>query len=578
MKSILTNNWICTNRPISCNLPVCLEVQNFFIYADKTNETFQQDILLYDGYMLPRTNSQYAAVNNEKVLGEKILRCNHTQWLKEIKGSFCGCKVSDHKIMLFNDPLNIRKIFYIETDTIVAFSNSISLLSRVTKLQISKTNIAIHCLFNHFVNYRTLYENVHYCHPASIIEIHDGTIQKNTYWSASVLTENRSSPGMTKKDFAMFFSDTIEHYLRFVSPRSIAMTLTGGADTRLILSALLHKKRRPHVFTFGNPQCYDNIIAREIAQKNALHHSNYYVADPTPEWVQNKTHQIISFGNTLINSFRAHRLDAIEQDCSLYDYNMLFTGFMGGDYIKGAPMDDYIVTDLIRRWWTEKDKKHILTEILDKNFLLYSSSTIDELHDIIVSLPFFTDHPKINEFNVVHYLIGMVHDTQDITIFNQYVPYVMHPFLDIDILIALFSTRYNMMYHHNTAKNPLKKIQGPMLSAYAINYLYPPLADIFFSRFYSPKDYLRGPLWYLTKRSLYKVISPSYPPGFPYGKWFKDYITEAIPKLYNTPLTEIFNLQKMTHTLQTLSPIPTREKDWHRFNHAVLMYKYINHF
>ena len=78
----------------------------------------------------------------------------------------------------------------------------------------------------------------------------------------------------------------------------------------------------------------------------------------SPEWFKSKADKVILQGNSLINLHRAHRLDAIEKEIINHpEIEMIFCGFMGGDYIKGIVYDDYITARLVRLWEFNKNKR-----------------------------------------------------------------------------------------------------------------------------------------------------------------------------------------------------------------------------
>ena len=57
--------------------------------------------------------------------------------------------------------------------------------------------------------------------------------------------------------------------------------------------------------------------------------------------------EYIVLGNSLVNLHRAHRLHAVEQEIKTNpETEMIFSGFMGGDYVKGLSYDDYITPQI----------------------------------------------------------------------------------------------------------------------------------------------------------------------------------------------------------------------------------------
>ena len=67
-------------------------------------------------------------------------------------------------------------------------------------------------------------------------------------------------------EFAEYWKSIIKQYTDYLKPKALSMTLTGGIDSRMILSAFLNLGIKPNAFTFGNPHSFDGVIAAKLAE------------------------------------------------------------------------------------------------------------------------------------------------------------------------------------------------------------------------------------------------------------------------------------------------------------------------
>ncbi|HEM48700.1 MAG TPA: hypothetical protein ENO27_00685, partial [Caldithrix sp.] len=396
-------------------------------------------IIFIDGYVLPRQKvfEKYCDLNQEDLI-KTLYKQNRNEFIKYIKGIFIIIIFEEDGFRLITDRQGIKKYFSYQSRDIFYISSSLELLANQFSLSLDFDKIAVFSLTSHFINGLTSFSNVKASMPGQLITYKGGEIKSEYYWKPGFLLENRK-PKKNKFDYySMAWENLIHNYIKYLKPKEIAVTMTGGNDSRMVLAALLPYKDSLHGFTYGNPCSCDVHIANLIRDKLNLRHTNYYVSNPTSAWFRHHSKQLIRYGNSLINIHRAHRKDAIEQDKKYHpNTEMIYTGLMGGEYIK-EPIYNVTIPDLFYKLRNTNESKAF---VMIRNLLIRSGINLSEIrirkvYDYLLE---FLDLGKgfgIKEqkFIYTYYYYGCAHHSQDSNIFLRYIKYLVNPFMDVDFL------------------------------------------------------------------------------------------------------------------------------------------------
>jgi len=520
-----------------------LRIGKWKIYSSSMKMYEENLGVIIDGYAMPRMSKSKEFSNLfDADLVYKAYKKYGINFVKYVKGMFSLVIIDGALINVFCDRSGMGKYFSFCYETDVIYTTNLEVINLNRDLTLSSDNIAIYMLMEHYIDDITMYEHVFHNQPGSVVTFSD-TVEKSQYWQQKDLL-SLPSKKRTFDEMAYYFRDVIKGYIDCFNPISPTMTLTGGNDSRSILAALLNIGVKPRAFTFGNPKSYDGVIAKQIAQKINIKYNCYFRMNPTSAWYKDKALEIVKMGNSLLNIHRAHRLDAIQQEVENYkDTDMIFCGFMGGDYVKGINYDDYITPKLLRLNEYEKgDLRDKVEQVSKDNFVKKEAYNIESVLRKLQDQKCFSLDKKIDrELSYIYNVVGRLHDYQDTYIFSKHVPVVVNIYMDIDFLEMLFSSQYSMMDKDNSSKNQIKRMNQPALHCNIVNMLSPSLSSIEFAKNYSPKEFLGNKLLYLSKRVYRQYFGKKYPESFPYGAWFLEYIEshmDSIPKkvalLYNT--------------------------------------------
>ncbi|GEM_PF-2622738 len=564
------------NKELSSKFSNCLNIgSDQYLFIEGKFKTFDNCNIIIDGFVAPRNHcyKEYKTLDQYELI-YFLYKKYGTDFPKHLKGFFCIVVSENDKICIANDIHSVKRFYTANKD--VYISNNIETLKIVTTLKHNSYSPAIFAVLQHFIKGISLFDNVEYSIPATLTIVDKGNITKTIYWNPQILSDSKKDL-TTQEEFINTFDISVKNYLEYLNPTNVSTTLTGGRDTRTVLSSLLNNGIKPHCFTFGYPTGTDVTTAKNVADICSLDFSNHYIENLDSKKYSELVNKIVDSENHFIHIHRAHRLDAIIKESNYFnnDLDMVFVGAMGGDYIMGENFNDYIITEFIRRFLTEEmSQKEIVSQILDKHYIKYDDSTINYIINLLEE--FGLRHNTFNkniEFNLVHNLIGCTHDIQDINLFMEHSKYVIAPFMDIDIMESLFSSPFSLFSNNRHTKNPIKRLRGGELQCKLIKKYSPFLADVPFANRYTPNDVLGNRIKYIIKRSIIQLTSEKSKPTFSYDKWFIEYVKSELINL-NEDIKSEYDIHKMINDIDT-DMHANHEGYWHKYSNPITLSKYL---
>jgi hypothetical protein len=534
--------------------------------------------ILIDGYVLPRFEffDEYCSYKQDDLVFHLYLKYG-LEFINRLKGSFNIIIIDQKVIHIFNDHHSFKKFFIYQRGKDIFVSNQLNSIASNINLKIDKEHIALFCLMQHFVEGCTMFEDIIFSKPATHVRIikDDNLLKIENYLDADhFLTLKKND--MHLGQFATIWSTIIAQYVKYLKPKDISMTLTGGNDSRMILSALMKNKINVNLFSFGDPKSFDAVIANEISNIAHLPYSNYFVEQADNLWQLKYSEKIISFGNSLINIHRAHRLDAIEREIEKHpNVEMIFGGFMGGDYVKGLKYEDYITSRLVREFEFnshKKPKEIIVEELLKHNEILTNKINLSRLNVILNDFPYFKEKDRAHrEFFILYKMIGSAHDMQDTNVFASKVPYVINPFMDIDFMEAFFPSQYSPMIKKEGFINNKLRLNRSKFHLSITHKLAPEFSVVYYSKggYYNISEYFGNKFVLVLKRFYrYKFKKHNYAQNFPINNWMNEYCKEQL-NLISPPISEIFDIKRLQNQLTDDENKPTLEGFWHKYTNPI---------
>jgi hypothetical protein len=569
-------NWFISNHSTRfSNFKVEYRTKNFSISSDGEFLKSLSDNLLagIDGYILPRyaVFEKYAGLSQYELL-EELIHEFDMDFIHHIKGIFTVCIIKDGCFYLFNDINCTKKYFIFEKDEEFSISANLQLIADIAELEVSPEHAALFCLMEHFVDGLTLFRNLTFSMPATCF-FYEERLESKYYWHPNNLF-NLAEKDYTYDELADFWRNLIKQYIDYLNPAKIALTLTAGNDSRMILAALLNLGLRPNTFNFGNPESRDGEISALLAKSCHVNYNSHFVQNLSAAWFKSYGHRIVKVGNSMLNIHRAHRYDALEKEMECNPQNeMVFTGDMGGEYIKGSFVYcDYILSKTFRLWDNDnmEGNRQMITEILKERYVDIEKIDIDYVLSRIASMPFIENKGKHNNFYVSYFVDATIHHTQDINLYLTRIKYPVAPFMDVDFLELLFSSKFHKL---NKFKGLLFNIPERLFQFdFHINIthtLAPELSSIKYGKqgYFTAAEYLGNSAVYLAKRIFRLISSKEYPPSFNYKKWTQDFSLMAA-KDFTSQTNNLVKIQDYISDLENKRHKPT-EGYWHNFTNVI---------
>lgn len=196
--------------------------------------------------------------------------------IRELGGHFVALRYNNHSIECFTDAIGFRTLYIAKSEESVFFSTRLDWIAQL--INDARINLKVlgsrWLLFNQH-GYESSLENVQRIGPGGYAKITatDVHIEHHPF---TVTQKNETTPEE--------LIDAVTSLLNPVSDsmKTISLGLSGGVDSRVLLSLILSRNDTRFVYhTFGVPADPDVIIARRIAASEYLRHTVYN--EPLPD-------------------------------------------------------------------------------------------------------------------------------------------------------------------------------------------------------------------------------------------------------------------------------------------------------
>jgi asparagine synthase (glutamine-hydrolysing) len=191
--------------------------------------------------------------------------------LTRLNGWYCGLIVNlrTKRIILFNDRYGMSRIYFHEgKDEFIFASEAKSLLKIRSALRtIDPEGLAEYLRYSCVTTNRSLFKGISLLPYASMLEFEAGApVRRRRYFQFS---EWEAQPSIDPTEFYSKFAETVTRvFPAYVQdPENVALSLTAGLDTRLVVAALGEHHKARSSYTFGGPwgELYDIRTARELS-------------------------------------------------------------------------------------------------------------------------------------------------------------------------------------------------------------------------------------------------------------------------------------------------------------------------
>jgi asparagine synthetase B (glutamine-hydrolysing) len=562
--------WALTNLQIE-------ESENIHLISYPKYTFFTDEILpdplsehgawICDGYLLSRKDisALYSSLSSVALAEAVFLEYGH-RFIDHIKGHFTLIQLMRDTFRIYSDHFGIKKYFWWKKNGQFIISNDLKAISKLTGLKPSSFGMAAYALTYHFTGGLTAFENVRHNQPAECVSLKDGILTSEKYWHPEDLLEIDRKQISIKEISASLKNATLS---TLNSSEPISLSLTGGADTRNLLSIFLSMGVSPHLYTYGNPRSNDCMKAAAIAEGLGLEHQIHDIT-MTAENFEDMARKIIRHGGGLASIHRAHRLLAVEMEMQFAE--QMYLGTLGGEFIKGVSEDDYIVPAIVYDNWNEASiRPERLDGYLERKRLIASEGLKERLLSHLRAAPYMNGDVVERKHQALCHITAHLHDAQDINLYETVMQKVYTPFLDMDYLQTLFASQYTFNNKEAIPNPYVRRAWNPVYGSQFIQATHPPLLRFRYSGEHKPSEVLVNKYLAALLKGFRQKWGKGYPPNFPLGDWMVAFVKKNLPVCNDYPeIREVFDLETLMRDLENDQHRPN-EGYWLKFTNPIMM-------
>jgi len=263
--------------------------------------------------------------------------------LQGLKGRFNAAvwQATKRRLLLFNDPVGHRIVFCSHYKDRFLFGSNLHFIvhARDSEPVVSLSGLFELLNYGFILGTDTLFEGIHVLPPGSVKVFEGGELTQRTYWHTNqVAVERRYDSDLidelSERLVAALEQPVAQH------GDDIAISLTGGLDSRCLYAAA--KKTNPAItaHTAGQQDSTDVAIARKIA---ALGNGKHVFEPITPDTLSGWLAPMVYFQGALMATLHCH-------PCQLLCNDLLARNLVqgvGGEFCRGTTWVD--TADLKRR-------------------------------------------------------------------------------------------------------------------------------------------------------------------------------------------------------------------------------------
>jgi asparagine synthase (glutamine-hydrolysing) len=455
----------------------------------------------------------------------------------------------NNRTIVANDRFAFRVHYYAINNGVltIAPEPKAILQDRSFKKEIDDYGLTGFLSFGDFFGDRTLFRGIHTIEPASILTFDGDTVSVERYWRYSYRPDYSKTDERLVEELVERFKHAVR--IRTKDPLRYSVTLSGGLDSRTVLSTVVSETNSPvGAVTWGNPECNEVKIAKRVTEQLGVR--NHTIIDITPELVLKYAAKEVSLtdGHSYIGE--GYVYPVIKEAKKTTD--VIIDGFaldltLGGGYLT-QDIVHFKGTDFLNLLLSSKPYVRYFYAN-DGLRLLLTPSYYEKVKDIPHSL-FKAEYDKLQskeygnrceEFAInVHVAYTQV---GDITARN-FVE-VTHPTADNDLIDLLLTIPPEKRLHHGIYRKFLKRI-APAIARIPYNKtMVRPDLPIFlwniFSKYNTGKAITRNKIRRYTKGKLCLQERRSYVNFFQWFQTDRNWQTFFEGLIENPPKNELFN-------------------------------------
>lgn len=206
--------------------------------------------------------------------------------LTKAQGVFSIADYQNDAFTLLTDKLGIRPIYYHTDEERIVFASCLRILESFSGIpkKMSLKAITEIAGLGYSLGNKTPYENICLLKPGELIQVKNEKISIVKYWNWDEIEISDEPEEVLLEKVYQEFESAIIRRLR--NDTAAISYLSGGLDSRCIVTSISHLKARVHTFNFARPNTQDQVLGRNFAEKIKSIHTEIpkEVGDHIPDY------------------------------------------------------------------------------------------------------------------------------------------------------------------------------------------------------------------------------------------------------------------------------------------------------
>jgi len=269
----------------------------------------------------------------------------------EFEISLVICDPANGIVILANDRFGFAPLFLLHSSGFLAWAPALHMLMSIPGQPLTIDIAAAEDFLSngHMIGNRSWFNEISCLPPATLayFDTRNGRFQQERYWSWSEIGGSEISFDEAAKHLGELLHKSVKKRYR----EGTGVSLSGGLDSRMMVAAVreIDPGYSGFSYTFGNGECFDVKIARQVADTAGWRHKVFAFNDH--QWLRKRLDKIRHFDG-MCSVKHMHDLEFNEIVSSEMDRNL--NGFLGdavagGSYLERVPeLDSRIDFDTAR--------------------------------------------------------------------------------------------------------------------------------------------------------------------------------------------------------------------------------------
>jgi hypothetical protein len=218
--------------------------------------------------------------------------------MQKLNGHFVLIKWNRYEIKIFTDSLGLRDIYLSRLrNGYILFSTRVDWLAKITQAKLNFREFGSRWLLFNQISRESVFENIDRITAGTKVIIYRASCKATT-------TKFNWQPEFTKTNYSTLdFSKTLNDFifLPLINKQKLSLSLSGGMDSRVILSCLISSKYKDwYTHTFGDRNHPDSLVAKKITIDLGVIHEEINLSLPEDDSIIKEIADYVS--GTLVNN------------------------------------------------------------------------------------------------------------------------------------------------------------------------------------------------------------------------------------------------------------------------------------